>query len=437
MKRSNRLVIAAGFAMGLVSIALLPAAACDDWPHWRGSDRNGHVKEPSRFADGKWEMEEIWTAQVGLGSSSPVVIDDLVYTLGWEADEEHVVCRRTDNGEVKWKRSYASPRYGRDSVGDKQLYIGSLATPSFDAASGFLYTLGIDGDLACWDTRDEGKSVWSFNLHDRFEIVQRPDVAKNSRRNTQRDYGYSTSPLIHQDWLIVEVGSTTGNLVAFNKTDGSTLWSSENRDEAGHTGGPVPIAIDGEPGVVTLTLRNLVVTSLNPETAGRTIGELEWTTDYGNNVATPTVQGQAILVSSAYNQYAMARVDATLSGLDVKWRIENPSGVCSPVVHDGRVYWAWHGMHAVDFETGAEQWKAGKVGDPGSCLVTSDEKMIVYYNRGALMLYDLANLNDGAPQLLAEKGSAFRKDVWPHVTLSNGKLLLRDRDGNMKCLQLR
>ena len=50
----------------------------------------------------------------------------------------------------------------------------------------------------------------------------------------------TSAPLLHKDWLLVEVGDDEGNLMAFDKRTGKRLWSSECKDEAGHTGGPVP-----------------------------------------------------------------------------------------------------------------------------------------------------------------------------------------------------
>jgi len=55
---------------------------------------------------------------------------------------------------------------GRFRVGDTSLYGGPTSTPMFDAASGYLYTLCIDGDLKCWNTKKSGQPVWSVNLYE-------------------------------------------------------------------------------------------------------------------------------------------------------------------------------------------------------------------------------------------------------------------------------
>jgi hypothetical protein len=277
-----------------------------DWPHWRGPDRNGVVADGSGWDGETWIKGELWRRSVGEGSSSPIVVGDHVYLTGWAGNRDSVFCVHADTGREQWRQSYASPRYGRFAVGDQGFYSGACSTPEYDADSGLLFTLGVDGDLIAWDTRRDGQRAWGFNIYDRFGAQRRPEVAK--RKRTQRDYGYTTSPLIAGDQLIIEAGGRTGNLVALDKRSGRELWTSENQDEAGHSGGPVPMTVQGVPCVAVLTLRNLVVTRIDGEQAGKTIAVFPWATDYGNNIPTPAVFGDSVLVTSSYNHSAMCRV---------------------------------------------------------------------------------------------------------------------------------
>jgi len=119
-----------------------------------------------------------------------------------------------------------------------------------------------------------------------------------------------------------------------------TSWQSENRDEAGHTGGPVPIVVQGVRCVVVLTLRNLVVTRIEGSNAGRTVAVYPWTTDFGNNIATPAFSGDSVIITSAYNHFTICRLKVTLNGATKVWENKLASGVCSPLIHSGYVYWA-------------------------------------------------------------------------------------------------
>jgi len=355
-----------------------------------------------------------------------------VYTTAWKSDRDEVVCLDARTGRQLWKQSYSCPLYGRHSEGDKGLYSGPSASPSFDAQTGFLYTLSTDGDLNCWDTRKDGRRVWSLNFYDEYDVKQRPLVG--TRR--LRDYGYTTSPFIHGDWVIAEVGDDDGNLMAFSKRTGERQWSSQCKDPAGHTGGLVPITVEGLPCVAVLTIRNLLIVRLDQGHAGETLAKFPWVTDFANSIATPAVQGNSVIITSEYNQYSICRVQITRAGATEVWKQPHASGVCSPVIHKGHIYWCWRAVYCLDFETGKPIWRGGKFGDTASCLVTSDDRLIVWADRGELALVETAERSPNKYTELSRKRHIFQKDVWPHIVLSGSRLFCKDRDGNLKCFKL-
>ncbi len=270
-----------------------------DWPHWRGPNRNDIVAEVSGWSGKNWlPGRAAWKTSVGIGSSSPLVVANRLYVTGWESGKDVLRCLDAKTGRELWRQVARSPQYGRHSIGDKGIYAGPSSTPEFDSTTGYLYTLGIDGDLTCWNTKTNGKRVWGFNLYHQYGVKQRPNVGRSHRMH--RDYGYTSSPLVHGASLIVEVGAKAGTLIAFDKRTGKTLWASQCRDEAGHTGGAVPITIERVPCVAILTLRQLVVMRSDAGHAGETIATYPWTTDYANNIATPAVSGDSVVITSAY-----------------------------------------------------------------------------------------------------------------------------------------
>ena len=193
-----------------------------DWPHWRGPERNDISAESSAWKEGvPWIKSELWKASVGEGSSAPVVIGRRVYFTGWTNDQDKLTCLDLDTGTEVWHATYPSPRYGRFALGDQGLYSGACSTPEYDPATGLLFTLGTDGDLIAWDTKQAGKKTWALNLYDRYGAERRPEVAK--RKKTRRDYGYVSSPLVIENQLIVEVGGKQGNLVAFDTRSGRPI----------------------------------------------------------------------------------------------------------------------------------------------------------------------------------------------------------------------
>lgn len=424
-----------------LSFLLSGQATAEDWPHWRGKSRNGVTSEASGWSDGKWSIDPAkpaWTATVGEGSASVIVAGGRLYTLGCRDGRDTLVCLDAATGREIWRQAYDCPKYGRHATGDQGVYSGPSSTPEYDEASGLLFTLSIDGELQCWDTQStdiEDRRLWGIDLYDEYDVPQRPQVTK--RNGSHRDYGYTTSPLVQGDTLIVEVGDDDdGNLMGFDKRTGKRLWASESKQPAGHSGGLAPILVEGIPCVAVLTARTLLVARLDEGREGQTVAEYEWTTDFINNIATPAVHENLVLVTSAYNKYAMCLLKITLRGAEKVWQTDLPSGVCSPVIHKGCIYWARQQVHCLDLGSGETKWKGSSLGAAGSCLVTGDDRLIVWANSGDLSLVETAVRSPDAYRELARHNRLLRDDVWPHIVLAGGRLYGKDRQGNLACWTL-
>jgi outer membrane protein assembly factor BamB len=417
-------------AAALLAVPCLAA----EWPHWRGPERNGTTSESSGWGEpGGLPAKPLWRAMVGEGSSSPIVHDGKVFCIGWEGGKDVVRCLDAGTGKEIWRQEYPSPPYGRHAVGDQGFYRGATATPEFDPETGLLYTLGCDGELTAWDTGSGGKRIWRRNFYDHFGIGRRPQVT--ARKGTHRDYGYTCAPLVLGEWLIVETGDRKGGTIkAFLKRSGELCWSSENRDPAGHSGGLAPMMVDGVPCVAVATSWNALVVRVDGLDAGKTVAGFEWKTDFANTIPSVAVEGQDLLISSRYNQMAMARVHVSLAGgAREVWRNEHPTGVCTPVIHGGNIYFANKGIHCVDFGTGKLKWVGGKIGDAGSCYVTGDERLVVWGNSGDLFLVEGAARSPDRCRVLAERRGVFRNMAWPHVVGAGGRIFCKTRAGELAC----
>jgi hypothetical protein len=418
----------------MLPMLLLRTGPADDWPHWRGSQRNDIVAESSGWGLGGWTKKNVqWTTQVGEGATSPIVVGPHVYVMGWKGNEDTVTCLNDASGVPQWRQSYRCRRYGRNAMGDQGLYSGPTSSPEFDTETGFLFTLSCDGDLHCWDTKKQGEKVWHINLYDKYEMPQRPKVGRSGRR----DYGYTTAPLIYGKQLIVEGGGNAGAIVAFDKHTGRQRWASQAKSFAGHTGGLALINVQRVPCVAALTFNGLLVVRLDAGREGQTVATHPWITSFGNNIASPAVHDNFVLITSGYTQNAMCKLQVSLSGARVVWKQENlVSKTCTPVVHNGRIYWAWNRLHCVDFATGKPIWNGPRVGDAGSCIVTNDDKLIVWANEGDLFLAETASKSRPDYQELARLRGLGQGDVWPHIVLAGGKLYCKDRRGRINCLAI-
>jgi outer membrane protein assembly factor BamB len=415
-------------------LLLVPwVVAADDWPYWRGPTRDGISTESSGFQNGRWKIDKpAWRINVGKGSSSPLVVGDKIYTMGWKSGKDSVVCLEAATGKDVWSQSYACPLFGRKALGDQKQYAGPSSTPEFDAVTGYVHTLSTDGDLCCWDTKKAGQRVWALNLHEKYKVAQRPQVAASGHR----DYGFTTSPLVHGDWLLIEVGAAQGTVIAFDKRTGNEEWRSELTEPAGHTGGLAPITVEGIPCVAVLTHFHLVVVRLDQGHEGKTLARYPWVTEFANSIPTPAVQGPHVVITSAYNHRTICKLKITRQGAEKIWETKYPSGVCSPVIHKGHIYLAWRTIRCLDFNTGKQLWSGENIGTPGSCIVTADDRLIVWGQSGDLYLAESAARSPDQFKLLAQKNQVLSDAAWPHVVLAHGGLYCKDREGNLLCFQL-
>jgi outer membrane protein assembly factor BamB len=423
-------------AVLLVVLLACAKAEAGDWPHWRGPGRSDIVGENSGWQDGHWANQKpIWQAEVGEGSTSPVVVGGRLYVLGWQGGQDHVRCLEAATGKPIWTVSYRCPQYGRHATGDESIYSGATATPEYDADTGYLYTLSCDGDLNCWDTLARGKRLWGTNLYERFGVGQRP--ASGLEKDDLRDYGYTTAPYIHGDWVIVEVGAEEGSLMAFDKRTGERRWVSQYAGPAGHTGGLVPITVEEVPCLAVLTLQDLLVVRLDQGHEGKTVAAYPWKSAYGNNILTPTIQGNCVLICSRHTHNSICKLQIKLRGAKRLWERPYASFVGSPVAQGKYVYLSSERLLCLDWETGQLVWEGGSYGYGGACIATGDGKLIVWSNQGRVNLVESAAKSSKRYRELARIAHIFTGGAaWPHPALADGLLYCKDREGKLKCFSV-
>ena len=413
----------------LILLVLHGTSFGGDWPQWRGHTHDGHSEESSNYPQG-WPPQRLWTARTDVGCTSPVVADGKCYVLGYHgakggSGEDRLACHDLRTGRVLWRQAYPARYQSRLRTGDTGAYGGPSATPVCDPETRFLYTLGVDGELHCWDTAKEGRTVWRMNLHDVFKIRQRPKVGGGLR-----DYGFTAAPFLHGDWLLVEVGATEGTVVAFDKRTGKQAWKSEYRGAAGHSGGFVPLRIHDTPALALLTLRDLVLFSMKPESCGKTLGTYGRTTHYGCNIPTPVAVGTKILLTSGYNHKSSELASFVDAAPRRVWKTKTHTVVSTPVVHGQRAYLIAGRLQCIDVGTGKRLWAGGSFRH-GTCLLTADDKLIVYGNR-RLALVDA--VPDATSYRELSRVDAVGTDIcYPHVAYADGVIVCKDKKGLINC----
>jgi outer membrane protein assembly factor BamB len=260
----------------------------DEWPDWRGPNRDGTWEETGIVTEFNGDQIKIkWSVPVSPGYSGPTVSDQRVYLtdrLAYPENKEQVLCFNALNGKKIWSFSYDC-----DYVG-----IGYPAGPraSVIIDGDRAYSLGTMGHLFCFE-KATGKVIWSKDLNTEYQI----------RMPT---WGISAAPLILEEKIILNIGgSGEACMVALNKLTGKELWRSL-KDDASYSA-PILIEQAGKPVIVVWTAQRVV--GLDPET-----GSIYWEEEFRQeqmtiNIASPVYYNGYIFVSNFFDGSLLLKLD--------------------------------------------------------------------------------------------------------------------------------
>jgi outer membrane protein assembly factor BamB len=377
--------------------------AVDDWPQWRGPNRDGISKEaglkkswPAGGPPLAWR-----TTGAGEGYSSFAVADGRVYTMGARGNTEYVLAFDAASGKRLWATPNGS-RFGNDR-GD-----GPRGTPTIEA--GRVYAYGASGDFSVLDATT-GKSIWTVNVLRQFG-------------GSNITWGLSESPLVLSDRILVNAGGNGASVVALKKTDGSLIWKSQN-DEPGYSSAVVQ-EIGGIRQAVFFTGQRAIGVDVKD---GRLLWSYDKVANRTANIATPVVRGNRVFLSSDYGTgAALLEMSAGGGGISAKevyfTREMRNHHASSVLVGDHLFGFSGAILTAMKFDDGQVAWRARDF--PKGSLVFADERLYLYSERG-----DVA-LAEPSPSGYREHGrfqlQTGSLPTWSHPVVSGGKLFLRDQD---------
>ena len=380
--------------------AVVSNRALDDWPQWRGPNRDGRSVEKGLLKD--WPAGGpplAWqTSGAGEGYSSFAVAGGRVYTLGARAGSEYTFAFDAQTGKKLWE----APN-GRRFQNDRGS--GPRGTPTVEGDR--VYSFGASGDLSVIEAAS-GKVVWTVNVLNKFG-------------GSNINWGLSESPLVLSDRILVNAG---GPIVALKKTDGSQIWKS-NGEAAGYSSAVLHEA-GGIREAIYFTQTRVVGVDVN---TGKRLWSYQPVANNVANIATPVIRENKVFVSSDYGTGA-ALLDLTPSGGEMRvkevyftrdMRNHHSSSV---LVGDHLYGFSSAILTAMNFSDGQVAWRDRSVGK-GS-LVFADDRLYLYSEGGTV------GLAEANPTAYREHGRFQLKTgnlpTWSHPVVSGGKLFLRDQD---------
>jgi outer membrane protein assembly factor BamB len=375
----------------------------DDWPQWRGVNRDG--KSVERGLLKSWPQGGpplAWrTSGAGEGYSSFAVAGSRVYTLGARGGTEYVMAFDEATGKKLWEVAHGA-RFSNDR-GD-----GPRATPTVDGNR--LYAYGASGDLAAMDAAT-GRVFWKINVLKQF-----------GGRNIT--WGLSESPLVLRDRIIVNAGGPNASVVAVNKENGRVLWRSQS-DEAGYSSA-ILHEVGGIPQAVVFTAER----ALGVDTRdGRLLWSYNRVSNRTANIATPIARGNYVFLSSDYGTggalLELRPNGKSIDAREVYFTREMRNHHASSVLVGDYLYgFSSAILTAMKFDTGEVAWRDRSVGK-GS-VIFADDRLYLFSENGVV------GLAEANPAGYREHGRFQLRTgslpTWSHPVVANGKLFLRDQD---------
>jgi outer membrane protein assembly factor BamB len=415
------------------STAAVPALA-DDWPQWRGANRDGIWHETGlvdKFAGDQLKLR--WRVPVAGGYSGPTVADGRVYVTDRLVEPnqiERIHCFDWRDGKELWMHSYDCTYVG---VGYTD---GPRASVTVD--DGRAFALGTMGNFFCLDAAS-GKVLWQKEPGKDYDI-------------DMPIWGIASAPLVEDDLVIVQIGARGACLMAFDKRTGQQRWTALE-DRASYSA-PIMIEQGGKRVLVCWTGDNVV--GLDPRS-----GNVYWKHPFKPtrmviSIATPAVGNDRLLVSSFYDGSLMLKLDRDKPAIEKLWRRLGPDEQHSDSLHavlstpyiDGDYVYGVdsHGeLRCLAAATGDRVWESLKAGPKtrwGTIhMVRNGDRTWMFNELGQLLIAQLtptgfheisrAQLIEPTPGQLDRRGGV----CWSHPAFANRHVFARN-DEALVCASL-
>ena len=369
-----------------------------EWSGFRGPARNGVVTRTRIATD--WAASppaELWRRPIGPGWSSFAVAGDRIFTQEQRGEEEVVAAYDRASGRPVWLHKDAV-RFWESNGG-----AGPRSTPTL--AGDRVYTLGATGILNVLESAT-GQVVWSRNVA--AEVKARVP-----------EWGFTSSPLVHGDLVIVQVGV----LVAYDRATGQQRWVGETR--RGSYSSPHLATLGGVEQIVQLN--GFGATGVSPRDGSR-LWQFAWE---GTPIVQPAAIGPSdLLIASGDMMGGMGlkRIAVVRTGdgwaAEEKWTSRGLKPYFNDfVVHEGHAY-GFDGsiLSCIELESGERKWKNGRYGQGQMLLLADQGLLLVLAEEGDLALVRAAP--DGFVELA--KAKAIDGKTWNHPVLVGDTLFVRN-----------
>lgn len=334
MRNVHRLI---GSVLSGVILFSASCAFAQDWPQWRGPNRDGKATGFKAPATWPKELKQQWTANVGQGDSGPVLVGDKVFVFARQGGEETLACLNAADGKEVWNGKYPVAAIGGP---DAREHSGPRSTPT--VAEGKIVTLGVTGVLSCLSL--DGKVAW-----------RKEEFTKSFPR-----FHIASSPIIVDGMCVAQLGGPTdGVAIAFDLATGNEKWKWTG--EGPGYASPVLMTIDGAKVLIMQSDRSILAINAAD-------GKEMWKVPFapqgmGYNASTPVVNGTTLIYAGqgrGVKAVQLSKDGDKLAAKDLWTNADNSPQFNSLVLKDGLLYGiAQNGRYFCINAEGKTAWTGG------------------------------------------------------------------------------
>jgi outer membrane protein assembly factor BamB len=391
---------------GCVLLTSTSRILAQDWPQWRGANRD--AKASGFTAPKTWpkELAQKWKVTVGQGDATPALVGDRMFVFARQQGQEVILGLEAATGKELWKEGYDALA----PTGPASRHAGPRSSPV--VADGKVVTYGVRGTLSCSSTSD-GKLLWR----------------KEDFSGAWPQFFTSSSPLISDGLCLAQLGGPEkGGIQAYDLAKGDLKWSWTGDGTAYSS--PVLANIGGSKHLVALTGKKVV--GLNP-----TDGKLLWDVTFAPggrmayNAATPIVEDQTVIYTGSGRGTRAAKIEKQGDSFAAKETWTNSTASVqfnTPVLKNGMVFGlAQNGdLFCLKAQDGSTLWTAPGVGARNGfgSIVDAGTVLVALSPQSELIVFEPSDKE-------FKKVASYKvadSEVYAYPILSGNRIYVKDQD---------
>ena len=389
--------------VGCVILIGASGAFAQDWPQWRGVNRDGKVTGFTAPQTWPKALTQKWKVTVGTGDATPALVDDRLYVFARQGDDEVTLCLNAADNKELWRNKYAAQAV----TGAAGRHPGPRSSPT--VAEGKVVTLGVGGVLSCLNAAT-GKELWR---KDEF-----PKVVPQ--------FFTAMSPIVADGMCIAHLGGKEkAAVIAFDLATGSPKWKWAGDGPA--YGSPVLMTVEGTKQIVLQAEKSIVSLALED-------GKLLWQVPTEHqprvwNAATPIVDGQIVIYTGQGRGTRAVKIEKQGDGFAAKevWTNEKlGSGYNTPVLKDGLLFGLSNqgNFYCINAKTGETAWTDPTKRENFGGIVDAGRVLLALPSSSELIVFK----PDDKEYAEIAKYKVADKQVYAHPIVSGKRVFVRDQD---------